>query len=50
MKMEWGVNGERERNRAMDKQSERWSGGRIWKWRGFEMAIRKKGHLSILNR
>jgi hypothetical protein len=38
---------ERERKRAMDLWSERWSIGQKWKWHGLEMAVSKKGHLSI---
>jgi len=38
---------ERERERAVDLWSERRSIGREEKWRGLEMAISEKGHLSI---
>ncbi len=39
---EWGVEveAERERERAADYQSEIWSVGQKWKWRGSEMAER----------
>jgi hypothetical protein len=40
--------GEREREQLIRLWSERWSIGQKWKWRGLEMAISEKGHLSFL--
>jgi len=47
-----GVRGERgrERKRTVDKQSEKRSVSQKQKWRGLEMAVSEKGHLSIFNK
>jgi hypothetical protein len=52
VKTEWGISGEggRGRSRATDKQSERWSIGEKWKWRGLETAVSEKGHSSIFSK